>query len=215
MLIEYYQYLTTISPFIPLVFGIFVYKKMDSRLKLLFFYVCFSSAASLISQLISIADTTTMPEAHFYVPFEFIILVLFYQNYLTGYINKKYIWLIISGFFLLSILNALYFQGIDEYPNIPRGVESMVMVVFSVLYFHKVMVEAKIKNLAKEPMIWINTGMLIYFSGDFFFHLSFPVVLDNSVDFARRIVYFFWGMNILFYLMLTIGFYKQKKLAEQ
>lgn len=213
MVVKYYQLLETIVPFIPLILGAYVYKSLGGNLKILFYYVCFSSVASIISQLISSTGTTTFPAAHFYVPLEFIILVLFYMNYLTGYINKKFTWFIISGFVLLCLLNVLFFQDITEYPNIPRGVESIILVVFSVLYFHKVMVEAKIKKLAGEPMIWINTGILIYFSGDFFFHLSLPLALAVSAEFARKIVYFFWATNIFFYLILAVGFYKQKRLA--
>lgn len=212
MFVTYYQIVVTCIPFVPLIFGIYAFKNLGANLKILFYYVCFSLVASILSQLISVAGITTMPEAHIYVPLEFAILVLFYMNYLRGYVNKKYTWFIISGFALLSILNALFFQNINEYPNIPRGIESIIMVVFSVLYFHNVMVEAKIKKLSKEPMIWINTAMLIYFSSDFFFHLSFPVVLANSVEFAKGIIYFFWATNILFYLILAVGFYKQKNL---
>ncbi len=215
MLIEYYQYLTTIAPFLPVAFGLYAYKGLGKELRILFYFVCFSAVAELVSALISIGGNNTMPGAHVYVLVEFIILTFFYANYIKVYIARKYIWVIIAGFTVLSVLNALFIQKITAYPNILRAVESIVMVIFSVLYFHKIMVEAKIKKLSKEPMIWINTAMLVYFSGNFFFHILFPVVLANSEEFARRIIYFYWSSNILFYLILTVGFYKQIKLAER
>lgn len=202
-------------PFLPLAFGIYVYQSLGTKLKILFYYVCFASVASILSTLISRTGTNTMPELHVYVILEFIILTFFYANYVQEYISRKYIWIIIAGFIVLGVLNALFLQNITVYPNILRAVESIVMVIFTVLYFQKVMVEAKIKKLSKEPMIWINTAMLIYFSGNFFFHILFPVVLTNSVEFAKRTTYFFWATNIIFYLTLSVGFYKHKKLTEK
>ena len=214
MLANIYFFLEVFVPFLPLAFGIFAYKSLDLKLRVLFYYVCFASIASVYSYLVSITSTNSMPGAHIYVLGEFVVLTLFYANYINEYVNRKFIWSIIGAFSVFSILNALFIQKITVYPNIPRAVESIVMVVFSVLYFHKVMVEAKIKKLSKEPMIWINTAMLIYFSVNFFFHISFPVALANSVEFAKGIIYFFWATNIVFYTILTIGFYKQKKLTQ-
>lgn len=214
MLVNYYQILVTSMPLIPLALGIYVFRKLGDKLKILFYYICITAVADIVSSLVARTGTNTMPGAHIYVPVELVVLTLFYANYVKEYISKKYIWIIIGTFVIISIMNALFFQKVTVYPNIPRAVECIVMVIYSVLYFHKVMVEAKIKKLSKEPMIWINTGILCYFSFDFFFHISFPAVLASSVEFAKGILYFFWATNIMFYSILAIGFYKQKKLAE-
>lgn len=214
MLSKVFLFLTVIAPFLSLAAGIYVFKSLDARLRWLFYYVCLASMAAVISYSLSIVGTNTMPGLHIYVPLEFIVLTLFYANYIKEYINRKYIWIIIGAFVIFCIMNAIFFQEIAIYPNIPRAMESIVMVIFSVLYFHKVMVEAKIKKLSKEPMIWINTGILVYFSFDFFFHISFPAALANSVEFAMGILYFFWVTDILFYSLLAIGFYEQKKMPE-
>ena len=215
MLEEYYLFFETFFPFITLSFGIYAYGSMDFKLKILCYFVFFASISSTASYLISRTGTNNMPELHVYVLFEFILLTLFYVNSIKEYINRKFIWVIIGGFVVLSILNALFFQEITKYPYILRAIESIVIVIFSILYFHKVMVEAKIKKLFKEPMIWINTAMLVYFSINFFFHILLPIVVMKTLnEFAREMVYFYWATNILFYMLIAIGFYKQKKLVK-
>lgn len=214
MLVSYYQALVTFVPLVPLVFGLFAFKNLGDRLKILFYYVCFASVVSILTSLIANSGTNTMPLLHMYVPVELLLLTLFYVNYIKEYINRKYIWAILGAFIAFSVLNVLFFQKIATYPYLLRAVESIILVVFSVLYFYKVMVEAKIKKLSKDPMIWINTGMLFYFSGNFFFHILLQLAVTTSNDFAKKMVYFFWTTNILFYLVLAIGFYKQKKLSE-
>lgn len=212
MFFKYIHYISSITPLFSVALGIYSFKWLESRLKVLFIFVCFA-AFSDITAILLLRGINTMPEAHIYALVEFIILTLFYANYLKRYISRKFIWTVISVFTLFSLLNALFIQKITVYPYIVRAIESIVMVIFSILYFHKVMVDAKIKKLSKEPMIWINTGMLLYFSSNFFFHILLPLVVTYSNEFARIMVYYFWVTNILFYLILAIGFYKQKKLA--
>ena len=156
-----------------------------------------------------------MPAAHLYVLVEFIFLTLFYSNYVKKYVAPKYIPIAISIFILFTVLNAVFIQKVSEYPSVLRVVESIIIVIFSILYFHKVMVESKITKLSREPMIWVNTDMLVYFSGNFFFHILLPIGVSHLVNFATFTVYYFWITNVMFYLILAIGFYKQKRLVEQ
>ena len=208
-------YLNVIVPFIAMAVGISGYKSFGKGFKILFYFVCFAACTELVMLfVVSVKHINTMPAAHVYVPIEFIMLILFYANYVEKYIKKKYIYSIIFAFVVFSVLNALYLQKVAEYPNIVRALESIILVLFSILYFHKVLVEAKITKLSKEPMIWVNTIILVYFSSNFFFHILLPILVLYSVDFAFHTVYFFWTTNIMFYLVLTVGFYKQKKLAE-
>ncbi len=202
-------------PFLTFGVGMLIYKYLDKTFKILLIFVCFAALSEGYSILSWKGGNNTMPGAHVYVFFEFLILSFFYSLYLKEYINQKYIWIIIGAFAVFCVLNALFFQKITVYPNYTRAVESIIMVLFSVLYFYKVMVEAKIKKLSKEPMIWVNTAMLVYFSINFFFHILLPLVVSTSNAFAKKMVYFFWTTNVLFYLTIAIAFYKQKRLAKK
>ncbi len=202
-------------PFLTFGVGIMVYKYLDREFKILLIFVCFAALSEVLSIISWNGGNNTMPGAHIYVFLEFLILTLFYSFYLKEYIKIKYVWGLIGGFAVFCFFNALFFQKITVYPIYTRAVESIIIVLFSVLYFYKVMVEAKIKKLSKEPMIWVNTAMLVYFSINFFFHILLPVVVVSSNAFAKRMVYFFWTTNVFFHFTIAIAFYKQKRLAKK
>ena len=72
------------------------------------------------------------------------------------------------------------------------------------------MVEAKIRNLSKEPLIWVNTAILIYYTGNLFYYILFDLFLDYSHEFLKSIGVYFFTLNTLFYILIAIGFYISK-----
>ena len=73
------------------------------------------------------------------------------------------------------------------------------------------MVEAKIKSISQEPMIWINTAVLLYFSGNLFFNILFSIILETSRDFSKFTTYFIVWLTAAFYLLIAIAFWKAGK----
>jgi hypothetical protein len=98
-----------------------------------------------------------------------------------------------------------------EFPSLVGSIGAMIVFIFSIAFFSKVMVEAKISKLAGEPLIWINTAILIYFTGNFFYYSLYNYRLKASFDIAMLAAKFFGVLNILFYLIIAIGFLKVKK----
>jgi hypothetical protein len=86
----------------------------------------------------------------------------------------------------------------------------MILFLFSVAFFTKVMVDGKITKLSGEPLIWINTAILIYYTGNFFHHSLYNLRLRASIDIAILSQKLFSVLNILFYLIIAIGFLKAK-----
>lgn len=76
------------------------------------------------------------------------------------------------------------------------------------------MIEANIKNLWNVPYIWINTGILIYYSGNLFHTILFNIILEYSREFSKLTVVYFNVLNALFYILIAIGFLKFKKIKH-
>ncbi len=54
------------------------------------------------------------------------------------------------------------------------------------------MVEAKLENLTLSPLIWINTVVLLYFAGNFFYNILFAnMLVVNRVFMRSTAVYIF------------------------
>ncbi|MFW5755203.1 MAG: hypothetical protein ACOCWK_01285 [Tangfeifania sp.] len=162
------------------------------------------------SALIAAGIRNTIPGLHFYIIFEFLLWAIFYKNVLHPFIHKKIMIAILILFESYAIINLLFIQDLFTMPNLVRSVEGLLLVLFSVLLFSKFMVESKHREIQKEPLMWINAAVLIYFSGNFFFNILFNLILENSREFSRITSYFFTGLNGLFYFIIAFGFVLQK-----
>jgi hypothetical protein len=69
------------------------------------------------------------------------------------------------------------------------------------------MIEAKLKSLSKEPLIWINTAILINYTGNLFYFILFNPILNISTEVLRSLGKYTVVLNAVFYVLIAIGFY--------
>lgn len=199
--------IVTLTNFISFIVGLIYFKRFSSELKTVFYFVAFGVLTETYTKLHQhFIMKNTMPIGHFYFPIAFIILGIFYMQVLKNFVKSSYILLITIAFVTYSIINTLFIQSLYEYANIVGSVGALIIFLFSVAYFTKVMVEAKITKLSHEPLIWINTAILIYYTGNFFYHSLYNLRLNASLDMVILAAKLFSVFNILFYLIIGIGF---------
>nr|WP_321485104.1 hypothetical protein [uncultured Draconibacterium sp.] len=198
-----------VSILIPFFLGAYRFKNLDKSLRLFFYFVVYGTINEIVTRIfISMGGDNTMPFSHLYLIAEFFILGLFYSVVLKGVLRKRIVITIIALVELYSIVNALFFQSVFEYPALPLSISKIFIVSFSILFFYKIMTEAKVLNLWKEPLIYINLAVLIYYSGNLFHSLLFNLILDYSREFSKLTVDYFAALNTLFYVLVAIGFGK-------
>lgn len=210
----YFQWMPILIPFVV---GIFKFKSLK-ELKWLFYFVCYGVANEITSiVLIYNGAKNTMPLSHLYTYVSFILLCTFYRTLYRHKINKKWFFGIMGGFTLFYMI-YLPFRSIYSFPSLPQAISIFIIIAFAVIYFYHVMVEARITNLWKEPLVWINIGMIIYFSASLFYSILFNLILDYSRAFSKLTTVYFSVSNALFYFLIAVGFSKKKNrsfLAER
>lgn len=192
---------------IPFFIGLFRYSQIK-RIRFLFFFICYGilhETAFIV--FIKLGGGNSMPLSHLYAHVSFYLLCLFYQEILKELVRKKYFYFLMASFFVLWLIDLVFFGSFFEYPSFPKSISTIVTILFSIGYFYKIMVEAKVQKLAKEPLIWINTSILIYFTGNLFYYILFNLIFDYSNDFLKLTSFYFNILNGLFYLLISIGFY--------
>jgi hypothetical protein len=205
--------IVSLTNFIAFIVGLIYFKRFSSELKTVFYFVAFGVITETYTKFHQyFIMKNTMPIGHFYFPLAFLIMALFYMQVLKDFIKPKYILIPIILFETYCLINTLFIQSLFEYASLEASIGAMILFLFSVAFFTKVMVEAKILKLSEEPLIWINTAVLIYYAANFFYHSLFNVRLNASLEIALLSVKIFAGLNILFYLIIIIGFLKAKKL---
>lgn len=201
-----------LSPLFALLAGVPSYKYLDRKLKLLLIYTIVGFCTEILNWLLlKMGLRNNTPGLHFYIMFEVLIWAIFYAEILEGFVQKKYIFTIVILFEVFCIINFLFIQDLKTYPH-TRTIEDLLMISFAILFYTKTMLDAKIKNLLKSPLIWINTSVLLYFAGNFFYNIVFVnALLFNQIFLKTTALYIFGLFNFLYYCGIAAGFILQKK----
>lgn len=204
-----------IAPFITLLVGLYTYKQLNKELKMLFYYVAVGFCTEIFIWLLLKAGVkNNTPGLHFYIMFEFMIWAFFYMQCLKGFVHKKYIIVVTVLFEVYCIINMFFIQDLKSYP-FTRTIEDLLMVLFAVLFYTKVISDARIENLSKSPFIWINSSVLLYFTGNFFYNLMFVYMLNvDRMFILSTAVYIFGLFNSLYYFGIAIGFLLHRKYSS-
>jgi hypothetical protein len=203
--------INAVTNIIAFIIGCVYYKNFSKEIKIVFYFVALGVFTEIFSRSYKIFVTqNTGPIGHFYFPMAFFIMGMFYLVTLKDFIKSRYIMILIILFEIFSIINVLFIQDLYEFPSVTGSVGAIIMFLFSVLFFTKVMTEAKILKLSKEPLIWINSAVLIYYTGNFIFYVLLNYANKHSREFAILTAKFFSYVNLLFYLLIAIGFWKVK-----
>lgn len=130
-------------------------------------------------------DVGTSPIYHILTPGLF-----FFMSYLFAdmiYKGKRRLFgiCLLIGFLIVSVGNMAW-VGLSNFPTIPVGLYSLTGISLAIGYFLNLLNKVEIEYLEKEPMFWISTGVLIYFSGNFLVWIGYNF-LNYDVDFFYSI----------------------------
>lgn len=194
---------------IALIVGSYFIRRVNKDFLLLYFFVLAGVLSDSLNILLIKHGLHNMPVTHFYFPIEFTLLALFYKTYLAPVLKGKWISLIIAIYITFALINPLFIQSLQLYSQM-RIYSSLILVVFSSLYFYRLLNELKISKLSADPMVWLNSSILILYSANFFYNLLFNLLL-RDLHVLRIAATFIGCLVSLFYLIIVISFWKAAK----
>ncbi len=165
--------------------------------------------------IFTIKLNNTMPFSHLYGLVTFLILGFFYVCILNGFIFKRITYTLVIIYAVFYLVNSLFIQNIYIYPSVARTIGAILIILFALSFFIKVMQEASIEKLHREPLIWINLAILIYYSGNFFYYFLFNIILDYSREFSKLTVIYYSVLNAAFYLLIAVGFWRARPIVKK
>lgn len=204
--------IVALTNLIAFIIGCIRFKYFSKELKIIFYFVAFGIITQSYMKLHQhFIMKNTMPIGHFYFPIAFLILALFYVHILKDFIKQVYLYTLIILVETYCLINSLFIQSFFEYASIEGAIVAMIIFLFSVAWFTKIMAEGKIVKLSNDPIVWINSAILIYYTGSFFYHSFYNLIVKASLDVAILVTKMFIVLNLFFYLIIAIGFLKVKK----
>lgn len=205
--------LASYSTLIPLIVAIYNRNKLDYPLKYLSYLIYFSACIEIISAILWWQEENNLPLLHIFVVVEFILIGWMYQLHLYKLYNRYLIPVLIVAFSIFSIINSLFIQSIYTFNTYARPIGNLLFIIFAISYYYKLLKELKIRYLERNPMFWINTGILIYFSGSLFLFIFSNYLLKQT-----QLNNLFWsihaGLNVFINVLYAIGLWLSRENLE-
>lgn len=126
-----------------------------------------------------------------------------FQVAFIGYIymqafHAKYrvlISIIAAACLAFCVFNSIFLQGFWRFPAFSVISISLMTVAFALFHFRAMLKFPNKRSIFKEPMFWINTGHLIFFSLNFFFW----AVIGNNSPYQHSFYYLLFITNLVMY----------------
>ena len=200
-----FHHISAVAILLPIMVSFFHYKHIVKELKTVSIFLCFVAVFEIICIILANYSINNLPFLHLYTIFEFSFLGLVFYQVFAHPSFKKAIIVTIIAFAAFAIINAFFIQTIYEFNTIAHAVESFLLILLALLFFFKVFHESAVMHLGKYPMFWINSGILIYFSGSFFLFIFSNYILMQSHDMLHAYRGIHSLLNILLNLFFAMG----------
>src|SRR5579875_2512075 len=159
--------LSLASALFPVIATVANYKTFDKTLKIAAAFFIISALFDLVLELLYVVKLlgehhNNYPAIHLFI----IISILFYGNiYYRSFYSKqlKNITVAMAAFALAAVIFFSVKNSIWIYPSISNTVLSVFLIPLSLLFFYQLLNQQEFVHIEKQPMFWINSGVLIYF----------------------------------------------------
>ncbi len=196
---------------LPIILGLINLKYIKSYVVPLFILVFISLSVEMISWGFSQFSQNNLYIFHLFTVIEFTLITLFYILYFKKYF-KPIVFLILIPVFLIIAITEYTIKGAGCMNNITTSIESILFVSFSLFLYYYVMTKSLIENLFSSSVFWLNSAILIYFSGNLLLFIFSSYLAETE----QENYFILWAtihsfFNITFNLLLSLGFWKTRK----
>ncbi|MBA3683208.1 MAG: hypothetical protein H0W73_18890 [Bacteroidetes bacterium] len=113
-------------------------------------------------------------------------------------------------FFLAAYIDYKL-NGLKSMDNFSTSLESIIFIFYSISFFYYALKNLIFENLLSTPLFWLNTAILIYFSGNLIlFVFSNYMAQTDPVKYGILWAVIHTFFNVLYNVLLSVGFWKAK-----
>lgn len=174
-------------------------------MKVLFFLLLFSLLTDCTSLFMSLYDRnlSTYNLINAYTLIEACTLFFVFKK-----LEVKFpFWMISIVFLGLGIYEWLHLEK-NQLLDYSSGTESLIIIILSLLFFKKTLGSLEYSNILNNPQFWMNSGLLIYFTGNLFLFAFGNLIHNDSLYYLWHIHNF---IQLIYSSLLAIAFWKVRE----
>lgn len=204
-------FFTFLGTLIPVCIGLLHYRKLKPSAKNIVWLAFVSFVFDIVGRVLWWNKIPNLFVGNMYAIIEFAIISFIYKFEFKSFIPKYWLETVVGVTVCFFLYNLLWGQGFFFNNTLSKTIESVLLILFSLLYFHKTIKELKITRLEATPMFWFNSGVLLYFSGSLFIFIFSNYLLTYSKELGIQI----WAIHaffmMLFYFTISIALWVNHK----
>ena len=214
MISQIFEYINPTNAYVLITFIVgLIYldiKKINNRI--LFIILCLSLATEIISAILAYYNKTI--DALYTVSL-FIHHSLWIYLLTKDFLEKKAVVIIITAFFITSILNFLFYEGIKNLNNYTFIIGALLYIV---IFIYESFYQLKYDNFSfftSNNYLLFFTPVLFFFGLSFMFSFNSKELLETTV-FEKFELYpiIITFVNFIYYTFINIYIYKEKRLKN-
>jgi hypothetical protein len=202
--------LSAVIVLLPIIISLIKFKALGPHLKALSFFLYITAILEVLSLYCASRGINNFFLFHIHTVFEYGCLALVYYYLFNSKIIKRVLLGSIVLVAVFAIADPIFIENIASMNTIPRFINSILLIVLSMLFFYKIFIDMKIFPLGSHPMFWINTGILIYFSGTLFLFIFSNSLMEQSDQTYWESWIIHSILNILLNLFFAIGLWHKR-----
>lgn len=185
-------YITFFTEFLPLIFCILFYKKLNTKALKVFFIYAIVLSVSVFLGILALYVFHSKPYyfiiVKLYNASEYCLFAIFLFYLLNNVIVKRVIIFSVIPFLLISTISA-FLSSKSGFSNYPSLIEFLAFIIFIIYFFYEKMNTVVEYPLYQSISFWVCVGLFIYFTGNFFFFLFITSSKDKQFIEQMRIIY--------------------------
>jgi hypothetical protein len=213
--IPFLSKLSTFSVLVPLFLALVTIRFHHREVKFLAYLIYTSCLVELCVVYLGYQKVNNLPLLNILTMAEFTLLSLIYYHLFQEELLKRFIKISIHVFIAFTFLFSTFVKGWYEFSDVPRAIESLILVIFSLMYFRKLLTDLNVFYIEREPAFWVSTAVLFYFSGTLFMYIFSSYLALQHTDVMKQVWHIQSMLNIIFNLLLAVGmWYSRQKFSR-
>ena len=165
---------SVISDFFPVLAAFYYYKRLDLVLKIAAAFFVVSALSDGLQTVFMYAGIgNSNPVIHIYIIASIFLFGAIYFHAFFNPLTKKAVVLCSAIAVIIVLFNIFFNGGLLEYPSISNTVLSLLLILFSLLYFYQLLNRQEFIHIEKQALFWINASVLFYYSVTIFLFMLY------------------------------------------
>jgi hypothetical protein len=201
---EIIMYASIFSVAFPLVFYLFRIKDLNRSGHKMGAILVVSAICDGVAYSLSKASISPVLVINSYFLIFFVLLAWFYSDVLQNSHGKRTVQWGFGIYAVAYIVITLFFQPFTEYQTFMWTMSGVICIIFSVSYFMSVF--STLRPMNDFGLLWINSGILFYFSFNLFLFVMSSYVLTHLEEELTLIIWSFHNVNnIIKNILIGLG----------